>query len=99
MERRFQRVDTSSGKRAPIYANTTVADLGESLSGPDTLRAGGHGHLTAGAISASAAQIVIIGIHDILREHPRLVVKLVKLSSDRLAVSLEAKKWTPRSAA
>jgi DNA-binding transcriptional LysR family regulator len=74
------------------YASTAVADLGKFVSELDTLRAGGHGHLTVGAISASAAQIVTTGIRDILEMRPRLVIKLVEQSSDQLAVWLEEKK-------
>lgn len=74
------------------YASNTVADLGKFVSELDTLRAGGHGHLTVGAISASAAQIVTAGIRDILRSRPRLVIKLIEQSSDQLAVWLEEKK-------
>lgn len=74
------------------YASTAVADLGKFVSELETLRAGGHGHLTVGAISASAAQVVTAGIRDILAMRPRLVIKLVEQSSDQLAVWLEEKK-------
>ncbi|WP_321806434.1 LysR family transcriptional regulator [Burkholderia sp. BCC1993] len=74
------------------YASNAIADLGKFVSELDTLRAGGHGHLTVGAISASAAQLVTAGIRDVLRERPRLVIKLIEQSSDQLAVWLEEKK-------
>ncbi|RQZ16679.1 LysR family transcriptional regulator [Burkholderia sp. Bp9031] len=83
---------TELGLFAIRYASAAVADLGRFAGEFDTLRAGGHGHLTIGAISASAAQVVADGIRDILRERPRLVVKLVEQSSDQLAAWLEEKK-------
>jgi DNA-binding transcriptional LysR family regulator len=83
---------TDLGLFALRYASTALADLGKFVSELDTLRSGGHGHLTIGAISASAAQVVTAGIRDILQKRPRLVIKLVEQSSDQLAVWLEEKK-------
>lgn len=83
---------TDLGLYALRYANTAVADLGRFVSELQTLRAGGHGHLTVGAISASAAQVVTAGIREILQLRPRLVIKLVEQSSDQLAIWLEEKK-------
>lgn len=83
---------TDLGLFALRYASTAVADLGKFVSELETLRTGGHGHLTVGAISASAAQVVTAGIRDILQLRPRLVIKLVEQSSDQLAAWLEEKK-------
>ncbi|WER45484.1 LysR substrate-binding domain-containing protein [Cupriavidus sp. WKF15] len=83
---------TDLGLFAVRYASTAVADLGKFVSELETLRAGGHGHLTVGAISASAAQVVTAGIREILQKRPRLVIRLVEQSSDQLAVWLEEKK-------
>lgn len=83
---------TDLGVFALRYASTVVADLGKFVSELETLRAGGHGHLTVGAISASAAQAVTVSIREILQQRPRLVVKLVEQSRDQLASWLDEKK-------
>jgi len=49
---------TELGEFALRYASTALAKLGKFMSELEALQAGGHGHLTVGAISASAAQVV-----------------------------------------
>ncbi|EON18215.1 LysR family transcriptional regulator [Cupriavidus necator] len=83
---------TELGEFALRYASTALAELGKFVSELEALRAGGHGHLTVGAISASAAQVVTTAIREILQQRPRLVVKLIEQSSDQLAVWLEDRK-------
>ena len=83
---------TDLGILAVRYANTAVADLGRFVSEFSTLKNGGYGHLTVGAISASAAQLVTTGIREIRESRPQLVIKLVEQSSDQLAIWLEERK-------
>ena len=83
---------TDLGLLSVRYANTAVADLGRFVSEFSTLRSGGYGHLTVGAISASAAQVVTAGIREIRQQRPQLVIRLVEQSSDQLATWLEEKK-------
>ncbi len=83
---------TELGLLALRYANTALGELGRFVSEFTTLKNGGYGHITVGAISASAAQLVTAGISEIRRQRPQLVVKLFELSSDQLAIWLEEKK-------
>jgi DNA-binding transcriptional LysR family regulator len=80
---------TDLGLLAVRYASTAVTDLGRFVNEFSTLKNGGYGHLTVGAISASAAQLVIEGIREIRRRRPQLLIKLVEQSSDQLAPRLE----------
>ncbi len=83
---------TDLGALSVRYASTTMADLGKFANEFATLQGGGFGHLTVGAISASAAQVVVAGIKEIQRRRPRLIIKLVEQSSDQLAMWLEEKR-------
>ncbi|HWK43905.1 MAG TPA: LysR family transcriptional regulator [Stellaceae bacterium] len=83
---------TALGIFAVHYASTALADLGRFVREFNNLKSGGHGYLTVGAISASAAQVVTTGIKEIHQQRPRLVIKLVEQSSDQLSVWLEEKK-------
>jgi DNA-binding transcriptional LysR family regulator len=83
---------TDLGALSVRYASTTVADLGKFVSEFSTLSNGGYGHLTVGAISASAAQVLTASIKEISSQRPQLVIKLVEQSSDQLATWLEEKK-------
>jgi DNA-binding transcriptional LysR family regulator len=83
---------TELGTFALRYAGAAVADLGKFVNELDALRMGGHGHLTVGAISASAAGVVAAGMRDILRKRPLLRIRLVEQSSDQLVIWLEERK-------
>ncbi|SIT44188.1 LysR family transcriptional regulator [Paraburkholderia piptadeniae] len=83
---------TELGMFALRYAGAAVADLGKFVNELDALRMGGHGHLTVGAISASAAGVVAEAMRDILRKRPLLRIRLVEQSSDQLVVWLEERK-------
>lgn len=83
---------TELGHLALRYSNSALGDLGRFMSEFTTLKNGGYGHITVGAISASAAQLVTAGIGEIRRQRPQLVVKLFELSSDQLAIWLDEKK-------
>ncbi len=82
---------TDLGQLAIRYASSAMADLGKFANEFVTQQGGGYGHLTVGAISASAAQLVIAAVREIQRQRPRLVIKLVEQSSDQLAIWLEQK--------
>ena len=83
---------TDLGLVALRYASASLGDLGRFISEFSTLRDGGHGHLTVGAISASAAQLLIISIKEVRERRPLLMIRIVEQSSDQLAVWLEEKK-------
>jgi DNA-binding transcriptional LysR family regulator len=83
---------TDLGQFVLRYAGVTLAELNKFVSEFRTLKSGGHGHLTVGAISASAAQLLTATIREIRQRRPLLVVKIVEQSSDQLAVWLEEKK-------
>ncbi|WP_043113593.1 LysR family transcriptional regulator [Pseudacidovorax intermedius] len=57
-----------------------------------TLKQGGHGHLTIGAISGSAAHLLIAAVAELQRLRPLLVVKVLEQSSDQLIVWLAERK-------
>ncbi len=57
-----------------------------------TLKQGGHGHLTIGAISGSAAHLLIASVAELQRLRPLLVVKVLEQSSDQLIVWLAERK-------
>jgi DNA-binding transcriptional LysR family regulator len=57
-----------------------------------TLKQGGHGHLTIGAITGSAAHLLIAAVAELQRLRPLLVVKVLEQSSDQLIVWLAERK-------
>jgi DNA-binding transcriptional LysR family regulator len=83
---------TDLGMVALRYASAALHDLGRFVGDFGALRDGGHGHLTVGAISASAAQLLITCIREVRRSRPMLMIRIVEQSSDQLAVWLEEKK-------
>lgn len=83
---------TDLGMVALRYASAALSDLGRFVGDFSALRDGGHGHLTVGAISASAAQLLITCIREVREKRPMLMIRIVEQSSDQLAVWLEQKK-------
>lgn len=83
---------TDLGMVALRYASAALSDLGRFVGEFSALRDGGHGHLTVGAISASAAQLLITCIREVRQRRPMLMIRIVEQSSDQLAVWLEEKK-------
>lgn len=83
---------TDLGLFALRFASVSLADLGKFVGEFNALRDGGHGHLTVGAISASAAQLLTASIKEVRELRPLLSIKLVEQSSDQLAIWLEEKK-------
>lgn len=57
-----------------------------------TLKQGGHGHLSIGAISGSAAHLLIAAVAELQRLRPLLVIKVLEQSSDQLIVWLAERK-------
>jgi DNA-binding transcriptional LysR family regulator len=57
-----------------------------------TLKQGGHGHLSIGAISGSAAHLLIASVAELQRLRPLLVLKVLEQSSDQLIVWLAERK-------
>src|SRR5215216_6541046 len=57
-----------------------------------TLKQGGHGHLTIGAISGSAAHLLIAAVAELQRLRPLLVLKILEQSSDQLIIWLAERK-------
>lgn len=74
------------------YARATMVEGSRFVSEFETLKRGGHGHVTVGAISGSAARLMTAAIQEIHRLRPLLVVKVLEQSSDQLIVWLEEKK-------
>lgn len=74
------------------FAGASLADVSKFVNEFNTLKSGGHGNLTVGAISASAAQLLTSAIREIRLRRPLLVVKILEQSSDQLIVWLEEKK-------
>lgn len=83
---------TDLGLFALRFASVGLADLGKFVGEFNALRNGGHGHLTVGAISASAARLLTASIKEVRERRPLLSIKLVEQSSDQLAIWLEEKK-------
>jgi len=83
---------TDLGLVALRYAGASLSDLGRFVSEFNTLREGGHGHLTVGAISASAAQLLIAAVKELRQRRPLVIIKILEQSSDQLAAWLEEKK-------
>lgn len=83
---------TDLGLFALRFASVGLADLSKFVGEFNALRNGGHGHLTVGAISASAAQLLTASIKQVREQRPLLSIKLVEQSSDQLAIWLEEKK-------
>jgi DNA-binding transcriptional LysR family regulator len=83
---------TDLGLVALRYANAALSDMGRFVSEFNMLRDGGHGHLTVGAISASAAQLLIAAVKELREQRPLVIIKILEQSSDQLAAWLEEKK-------
>ncbi|MFS0754503.1 LysR family transcriptional regulator [Noviherbaspirillum sp. 1P10PC] len=93
----FQRLPremrpTDLGTVALRYASAALSDLNRFVGDFGALRDGGHGHLTVGATSASAAQLLVTCIREVREKRPMLMIRIVEQSSDQLAVWLEEKK-------
>ncbi len=74
------------------YAHAALDGHRKFVDEFSTLKQGGHGHLTVGAISGSAAHLLIAAVAELQRLRPLLVVKVLEQSSDQLIVWLAERK-------
>jgi len=74
------------------YAQSALDGHRKFVGEFSTLRQGGHGHLSIGAISGSAAHLLIAAVAEIQRLQPLLVLKVLEQSSDQLIVWLAERK-------
>ena len=80
------------GLFALLYANAALAAHGKFVEEFNALKQGGHGHLSIGAITGSAAYLLMASVREIQRLRPLLVVKILEQSSDQLVVWLAERK-------
>jgi DNA-binding transcriptional LysR family regulator len=74
------------------YANAALAGHGKFVDEFNALKQGGHGHLSVGAISGSAAHLLMASVKEIQRLRPLLVIKILEQSSDQLVTWLAERK-------
>jgi len=74
------------------YAHSALDGHRKFIDEFSTLKQGGHGHLTIGAISGSAAHLLLAAVAELQRLRPLLVVKVLEQSSDQLIVWLGERK-------
>ncbi len=74
------------------YAHAALDTHRKFVDEFSTLKQGGHGHLSIGAISGSAAHLLIAAVAELQRLRPLLVVKVLEQSSDQLIVWLAERK-------
>ena len=74
------------------YAHSALDGHRKFVDEFTTLKQGGHGHLSIGAISGSAAHLLIAAVAELQRLRPLLVLKVLEQSSDQLIVWLAERK-------
>ncbi|MCZ2498773.1 LysR family transcriptional regulator [Xylophilus sp. Kf1] len=74
------------------YAASALAGQKKFVDEFNALKQGGHGQLSIGAISGSAARLLTESVSEIQRRRPLLVLKVFEQSSDQLAVWLAERK-------
>ena len=74
------------------YAHAALDGHRKFVDEFSTLKQGGHGHLTVGAISGSAAHLMTAAVAELQRLRPLLVLKVLEQSSDQLIVWLSERK-------
>ena len=74
------------------YAASALAGQKKFVDEFNALKQGGHGQLSIGAISGSAARLLTASVSEIQRRRPLLVLKVFEQSSDQLAVWLAERK-------
>ena len=74
------------------YASSALTGHRKFVDEFNALRQGGHGHLAIGAITGSAAHLLIAAVAEIQRLRPLLVLKILEQSSDQLIVWLAERK-------
>lgn len=74
------------------YSASALAGHRKFVDEFNALKEGGHGHLSIGAITGSAAHVLIASVAEIQRLRPLLVLKVLEQSSDQLIVWLAERK-------
>lgn len=74
------------------YAHGALAGHRQFVDEFNALQQGGHGHLTIGAITGSAAHLLMASVVEIQRLRPLLVLKILEQSSDQLVAWLAERK-------
>ena len=74
------------------YANAALDGQRRFVDEFNALKQGGHGHLTIGAITGSAAHLLVASVVEIQRLRPLLVLKILEQSSDQLVEWLAERK-------
>jgi DNA-binding transcriptional LysR family regulator len=74
------------------YAANALGGHRQFVDEFNALKQGGHGHLSIGAITGSAAHVLIASVAEIQRLRPLLVLKVLEQSSDQLVVWLAERK-------
>ena len=74
------------------YAQSALDGHRKFVDEFSTLKQGGHGHLSIGAISGSAAHLLIAAVDELQRLRPLLALKVLEQSSDQLIVWLAERK-------
>lgn len=74
------------------YAASALAGQKKFVDEFNALKQGGHGQLSIGAISGSAARLLTESVSEIQRRRPLLVLKVFEQSSDQLAIWLAERK-------
>nr|WP_296017883.1 LysR family transcriptional regulator [uncultured Acidovorax sp.] len=66
------------------YASAALDGQRRFVDEFNALKQGGHGHVTVGAITGSAAHVLVASVVEIQRLRPLLVLKILEQSSDQL---------------
>lgn len=74
------------------YASAALDGQRRFVEKFNALKQGGHGHLTVGAITGSAAHVLVSAMVEIQRQRPLLVIKVLEQSSDQLIAWLSKRK-------
>lgn len=74
------------------YASAALEEQRRFVDEFNELKQGGHGHLTIGAITGSAAHLLVASVVEIQRLRPLLVLKILEQSSDQLIQWLEERR-------
>jgi len=74
------------------YASAALAGHRQFVDEFNALKQGGHGHLAIGAITGSAAHLLMAAVAEVQRLRPLLVLKILEQSSDQLVVWLAERK-------
>ncbi|NDY93908.1 LysR substrate-binding domain-containing protein [Ideonella livida] len=74
------------------YASDVLGGQRKFVEEFNALRAGGHGHLTLGGISGSAADLLPAAVAEMQRQRPLLVLQIFEQSSNQLAQWLAERK-------